>query len=332
MKVLGVIDRPHWSYHTIAKSLVKWNPDSSVEFDILPAKDNEAELRRRHKDYDLVFFLGWQLAFREERSFLGLSRRYERRYDFISFDRTLTGVHSHRAWDQNTTTPSGGNHPPKSLVDTLARCRGVNVVSRRLARLFQHAGLSGITLTEPGVDTDLFNCRVPVVERADAPLRVGFAGSQKSREHDILKGVSEFIMPLASLPGVKMVMATPGTSSLIPLEQMPEFYNAIDLYLCMSNSEGFSQSVLEASACGRAIVSTRVGGNEDLIQEGANGCFVDRDRGQLERTILRLMKDRPSLGSMGLHNRERVVQHWSWQSRAVDWFNFMTGKVMVCNS
>ena len=38
---------------------------------------------------------------------------------------------------------------------------------------------------------------------------------------------------------------------------MPKFYNKLDIY-CASSSEGFSLSVLEASATGIPVISTKV--------------------------------------------------------------------------
>lgn len=321
MKMLIVIDRLNWSYHTIAKGLSKYNPDPSLQIDVIPLKGDVEMLLTHAQAYDIVFPMAWQLAVEETGGFLGLGKQFRERWASLPASHMVTGIHSHRAWDKDRTTPHHLPSPPSSLVETLSRFQGVNVVSRRLQRLFSKAGLRNLTLTENGVDTELFR-PAGDFSGSGAPLRIGFSGSQKNPKHDHLKGVSEFIEPLSRIPGVELVMATPTHNRLIPLEEMPNFYNAIDLYVCMSNSEGFSQSVLEASACGRPVISTPVGGCEDLLEDGVNGFFVERDARALEEKVRYFQSHRDALRRMGQANREIVESRYSWKDRAKDWLQF----------
>ena len=104
---------------------------------------------------------------------------------------------------------------------------------------------------------------------------------------------------------------------------MPELYNQVDLYLCASSSEGFSQSVLEAAACSRAVISTRVGGCEDLIEHGLNGYLVDRDRQAIEQAVRRLVDDRVLLATMGRQSRDIILKRYDWRLRVHDWLGFI---------
>lgn len=52
-------------------------------------------------------------------------------------------------------------------------------------------------------------------------------------------------------------------------------YSACDVWLCSSHREGFHLPPLEAMACRCPVVSTRVGGPEDLVRTGENGYLVD---------------------------------------------------------
>lgn len=54
-----------------------------------------------------------------------------------------------------------------------------------------------------------------------------------------------------------------------------QLYARCDLWLCGSNVEGFHLPPLEAMACRCPVVSTRVGGPLDVIEEGINGHLVD---------------------------------------------------------
>lgn len=303
MKVLLVCDRPNWAYDAIARALVKHNDDPALELEIFHQKGREKEFKKARKRYDGIFVLGWQ-------QLDGIEK-------WLDPERTLTGIHSHHSFDERRTTPDRSVPPPRELVERLARYRAVNAVSRRLTDLFAAEGLD-VTYTPNGVDTELF---APTTEiSAGGPLTVGFSGSKK---HDWRKGVSEFIEPAAAIDGVELRVAMPAEGNYVPLDEMPGFYNAVDAYVCASSSEGFSLSVLEAAASGRPIVSTRVGGSEDLIEDGVNGFLVDRDVDAIRQKIELLRDDRALAARMGAESRRLVEAHWSWAHRAPAWLDFI---------
>lgn len=49
---------------------------------------------------------------------------------------------------------------------------------------------------------------------------------------------------------------------------------AADVFVLTSDSEGMSNAILEAQACGLPVVATRVGGNPQLVAEGLEGFLV----------------------------------------------------------
>lgn len=57
-------------------------------------------------------------------------------------------------------------------------------------------------------------------------------------------------------------------------ERVAELYHAMDMYVCASDSEGVSNSVLEAMSCGLPVVTTRVGDHGILIRDGVEGVVV----------------------------------------------------------
>lgn len=60
-----------------------------------------------------------------------------------------------------------------------------------------------------------------------------------------------------------------------PQEQLRDLYARCDVWLCGSAREGFHLPPLEAMACRCPVVSTRVGGPLDIVEEGVNGHLVD---------------------------------------------------------
>lgn len=53
-----------------------------------------------------------------------------------------------------------------------------------------------------------------------------------------------------------------------------QFYQALDVFVLPSKSEGTSNTVLEAMSCGLAVVATDVGENSHLIDHGSTGRLV----------------------------------------------------------
>jgi len=62
---------------------------------------------------------------------------------------------------------------------------------------------------------------------------------------------------------------------LPPQDQIRDLYARCDVWMCGSQREGFHLPPLEAMACRCPVVSTRVGGPEDIIVPGKNGYLVD---------------------------------------------------------
>jgi glycosyltransferase involved in cell wall biosynthesis len=60
-----------------------------------------------------------------------------------------------------------------------------------------------------------------------------------------------------------------------PQRMLPEIYAGCDVWLCSSTCEGFHLPPHEAMACRCPVVSTRVGGPVDLIEDGVNGYLTD---------------------------------------------------------
>lgn len=62
---------------------------------------------------------------------------------------------------------------------------------------------------------------------------------------------------------------------LPPQDKIRDIYSRCDVWLCSSFGEGFHLPPLEAMACRCPVVSTRVGGPEDIVVDGVNGYLVD---------------------------------------------------------
>lgn len=327
-KVLIICDRPAWAFDHIAQALIRHNDRPNLVLDIFYLKGRESELSRIADNYDLIFPVHWSLASIQKWSWMerilkesAVPSRVHRLYPRLPLlpkGRVITGIHAHHDWDERKTRPDNSVAPPDELVNFLAAFPGVNVVSRRLFDLFSNAGLTNLYHTPNGVESGIFKAMLPL--SLDGKLRVGTTGTKK---RDWKEGITEFIEPLAKLDFVDLKIATPEDGRYVSPERMPEFLNSLDVYVLASASEGFPLKVLEASSCGRPVVTTKVGGCEELIADGENGFFVERKIEAFIERLELLNRNRMLLRQMGSRSRKIVETEWSWKIRARSWLNFI---------
>lgn len=92
-------------------------------------------------------------------------------------------------------------------------------------------------------------------------------------------------------------------------EDMPVFYEAVDLIVLPSYSEGFPNVLLEAAAMRTPVVASKVTGCVDAVQDGRTGKLVPvRNANDLAEAIMDYLSD-PELRSLhGIAARERVLR------------------------
>ena len=79
-----------------------------------------------------------------------------------------------------------------------------------------------------------------------------------------------------------------------------ELLPALDVFVLPSRTEGLSIALLEACASALPIVSSRVGGNPEIVRHGATGLLFDSDCGDALRASLRcLFADAPLRRALG---------------------------------
>ncbi len=95
--------------------------------------------------------------------------------------------------------------------------------------------------------------------------------------------------------------------SLTP-EQVRDQLQAADVFLLSSLSEGISNAVLEAMACGLPIVTTDCGGMREAVTHGVEGYVVPtRDPQSMAEALARLWKSPDLRRRMGTASRNRVL-------------------------
>lgn len=100
--------------------------------------------------------------------------------------------------------------------------------------------------------------------------------------------------------------------------EMPGIYQGADISVIPTRcTEGTSLSLIEAMACGNAVVCTNIGGLPNLVVDGFNGLMINPNAEELYQALCRLIKD-PALRSSLSKNAVQLAQCFSkaaWENR-----------------
>jgi len=112
---------------------------------------------------------------------------------------------------------------------------------------------------------------------------------------------------------LKLGNAVTFLTTSIPNHEMPSLYAECDVYAQPSLIEPYGIAVLEAMACGKPVVGTKVGGMRDTISEGETGFLVDpRDPQTLAKRIIKL-SDQKLCKEIGMNARKKVLEKFDWR-------------------
>ena len=102
----------------------------------------------------------------------------------------------------------------------------------------------------------------------------------------------------------------------VPHQRLAEWYRAMNLLVMPSRYENFSNSVLEALACGVPFLASDVGGNRILAK--AVGCwlFQENSASSLNTSLRHILRNVEELKSCGALGVEFVRREFSWAASA----------------
>jgi glycosyltransferase involved in cell wall biosynthesis len=99
----------------------------------------------------------------------------------------------------------------------------------------------------------------------------------------------------------------------IPPAKMPRYYALADIVILPSLSEGLPNVLLEASASGKPVIATDVGGIRDIVLHGTSGyLFGAGDLRSLHTYTMQLLSDTGQAERMGRAGFKHVSEHFSW--------------------
>lgn len=197
-----------------------------------------------------------------------------------------------------------------------------------------------VTSVPKGVDTKVFQPEGPNVREA-----LGLSGKQVIVCVSRLVPIKNVMLLIEALP--RVVAVTPNAHLLIvgdgpelpllgrraeelrltpsvtfagyiPQAATAAYYRAGDVFALSSEFDNSPNVLLEAMACGLPVVSTDVGGVREFVDPACGSALVPAgNAGALADAIGGWLSNPAEARRAGAHNRQFVVEHFSWRRSAL---------------
>jgi mannosyltransferase len=103
----------------------------------------------------------------------------------------------------------------------------------------------------------------------------------------------------------------------LPIEDVQRWYQRLTIYAFTSRNEGFGLTLIEAMSAGAALVASRAGAAELVVEDGVTGVLTPPgDVDALVRGLQPLLEDPASCAAMGARARARVLAKFSLDAEA----------------
>lgn len=323
-KIGLVIDVDNWAFSNISRQLQKHLSDR-FDFVVVPIAvvDNLAQILMMMRDCQLVHFFWREVPlmirapyFRSYVESLGL---YFEEFQHMCLDGKIfsTSIYDHLLLQQQELEER------RYLFNEFFE--GYTVASKKLDVIYRaHEGYPPpASIVEDGVDLAKF--RPANLDRFHTDARkglvIGWVGNSKwASELEDFKGVNTILKPAIARLREEGYPVTAFFADRqerhIPHDDMPAYYQSIDVLVCTSKIEGTPNPVLEAMACGVPIISTDVGIVPQAFGELQTQFILpERSVEALCGLIKRLLAEPQLMRALSEENLQQI-QDWDWSVQA----------------
>ena len=98
----------------------------------------------------------------------------------------------------------------------------------------------------------------------------------------------------------------------VPHDELPIYYNMADVYVLPSLYEEWSNTIMEAMACGTPVVATDVGGNSYLIKNMETGLLIPPRNPKILAEALSAILDNKELAIKLAENAMREIRKYEF--------------------
>lgn len=325
MKAIAlIVDIKGWAFD-IAANIIKQDLQDVFKIDIFYSKSEEfnddlLSIIKKVKDYDIIHFF-WRKTLLNFCDIDFQNKLIENNIDInILRQKISTGVYDHLFIDDPNFNEVFNN-----------ACKKYVTSSNKLYEIY----CQNDNIKNPwGILGDTFDEKIfypknleRLKRNTNSPLVLGWAGNSEwnNKEKDEngqvidFKGFHTILMPVIN--GLKdegydieLYFADKNTN-YIPNDKMYEYYNKLDIYFCVSITEGTPKPILEAMGCGVPIITTDVGVVQEymgvkqkhfIIGERKIGQEDNEIREQLKSKIIELYNNRELLLELSNENIENA--------------------------
>lgn len=288
-RILIIPDRPGWAWDIRSQDLIRLLGD---RYDFSIAYSSIENMRAvPYHTFDLVFLYWWR-QFKETEIFM---RRFPKICMGISSGFELSKQYWH------------------SFEESAQKCSAVFYQNLQLRDMVKSRMDLKMFYCKNCIDSDRFTLKTPI-DPGSKKLIIGSVGNPQS---GCRKGFEEIILSaVKEVPGVEanLLERNPVAQEIVSYDQMPDYYNSIDCYVCASETEGTPRPCLEAAMCGRPLITTPVGVMPELVRDGENSLLMEeRSIKVLIDKLVFYRDNRSVMIEHGRKIREDAIQDWSWE-------------------
>lgn len=319
-KIALVVDTDNWAFYNRAV-ILKDRLSEYFDFKIIPfataLQENLLQLILLIQDCDLVHFFWRGVLFFLTNENIVFKRNEIDIDEFIKEKFTnivkTTCVPDHSLLDEENIENS---KKVLNFVDDYY------VMSDKLFKIYNELGCKKpYGVITGGANTKLF--KPQNLERFDdmenRKIVVGWSGNSKwgktdGQKDEDIKGVDTILNPAieqlkAEGYNIELKLADRNVK-YIPIEEMKDFYNSIDIYICASKEEGGPNTVLESMCCGIPIISTNVGVVQEVLGKKQSDFILnDRTIEGFKEKIKYLIKNKEMFKELSDENLEEIEKY-----------------------
>jgi glycosyltransferase involved in cell wall biosynthesis len=139
---------------------------------------------------------------------------------------------------------------------------------------------------------------------------------QHSRAKLLVVGSGDYLEEAKRLVEAMALQSCVVFVGAIPHERSAGYFNAADLYVLPTlRQEGLPFSLVEAMACQKPVIASRIGGIPSIVAHGVNGLLVAPDDPRsLGRAIIQLLADKELAAMLSQKGRETVIGGYSLET------------------
>lgn len=176
------------------------------------------------------------------------------------------------------------------------------VLTETQVSLRQRLNFTGPTITTAGrlvpwKGFDTLISLMPRIQQTIPGLKLYIIGDGPDKEH-LKEKITEYKVDQSVVLTGKMRQ-----------EDLFAYIKASDLFILNTSYEGFSHQILEVLALGTPIITTAVGGNVEIIQNGQNGILTKyNDKEAITTALIELLTDRQRSSMLAQNGKQTISQ------------------------